>query len=125
MYVAVKGGEAAIANAHRLLADRRRGDRALPAIQPVTRGGVEGVDVAGDIFGVGLVLAGGATGERKRESGDEGQGRDAEGEALHEGLPSRFIGARQACSSVAGLAFIADRNDELAVLAEHTSPRSS
>ena len=32
MYVAVKGGEAAIANAHRLLADRRRGDRLLPAI---------------------------------------------------------------------------------------------
>ncbi|OWW04967.1 carbon-phosphorus lyase complex subunit PhnI [Rhizobium sp. R72] len=32
MYVAVKGGEAAIANAHRLLADRRRGDRTLPAI---------------------------------------------------------------------------------------------
>ena len=27
MYVAVKGGEAAIDNAHRLLADRRRGDR--------------------------------------------------------------------------------------------------
>ena len=32
MYVAVKGGEAAIANAHKLLADRRRGDRDLPAI---------------------------------------------------------------------------------------------
>lgn len=32
MYVAVKGGEAAISNAHRLLADRRRGDRSLPAI---------------------------------------------------------------------------------------------
>ncbi|MBB3949102.1 carbon-phosphorus lyase complex subunit PhnI [Aureimonas jatrophae] len=32
MYVAVKGGEAAIRNAHRLLADRRRGDRALPAL---------------------------------------------------------------------------------------------
>ena len=32
MYVAVKGGEAAIANAHRLLADKRRGDRDLPAI---------------------------------------------------------------------------------------------
>ncbi|XAZ23644.1 carbon-phosphorus lyase complex subunit PhnI [Sinorhizobium sp. B11] len=32
MYVAVKGGEAAIANAHRLLADRRRGDRSVPAI---------------------------------------------------------------------------------------------
>ena len=32
MYVAVKGGEAAIANAHRLLADRRRGERSLPAI---------------------------------------------------------------------------------------------
>ena len=28
MYVAVKGGEAAIRNAHRLLAERRRGDRA-------------------------------------------------------------------------------------------------
>jgi len=32
MYVAVKGGEAAIRNAHRLLADRRRGDRAVPSI---------------------------------------------------------------------------------------------
>ncbi|WP_237151871.1 carbon-phosphorus lyase complex subunit PhnI [Oryzibacter oryziterrae] len=32
MYVAVKGGESAIENAHRLLADRRRGDRSLPAI---------------------------------------------------------------------------------------------
>ncbi|MDS7595847.1 carbon-phosphorus lyase complex subunit PhnI [Agrobacterium tumefaciens] len=32
MYVAVKGGEAAIANAHRLLADKRRGDRNLPAM---------------------------------------------------------------------------------------------
>ncbi len=32
MYVAVKGGEAAINNAHRLLADRRRGDRSLPSI---------------------------------------------------------------------------------------------
>jgi len=33
MYVAVKGGEAAIANAHRLLADRRRGDRNVPALR--------------------------------------------------------------------------------------------
>ncbi len=32
MYVAVKGGEAAITNAHRLLADRRRGDRDVPAL---------------------------------------------------------------------------------------------
>ncbi len=32
MYVAVKGGEAAIANAHSLLADRRRGDRDVPAL---------------------------------------------------------------------------------------------
>src|SRR5881227_2009919 len=33
MYVAVKGGEAAIANAHQLLADRRRGDRSVPALR--------------------------------------------------------------------------------------------
>ncbi|WP_416355470.1 carbon-phosphorus lyase complex subunit PhnI [Aureimonas phyllosphaerae] len=32
MYVAVKGGEAAIQKAHRLLADRRRGDRSVPAL---------------------------------------------------------------------------------------------
>ncbi|MEZ0168215.1 carbon-phosphorus lyase complex subunit PhnI [Microvirga sp. TS319] len=32
MYVAVKGGEAAISNAHRLMADRRRGDRDVPAL---------------------------------------------------------------------------------------------
>ena len=32
MYVAVKGGEAAIANAHRLLAKERRGDPAVPEI---------------------------------------------------------------------------------------------
>ncbi len=34
MYVAVKGGERAIANAHALLADKRRGDRAIPEISP-------------------------------------------------------------------------------------------
>ncbi len=33
MYVAVKGGEAAIAHAHRLLADRRRGSREVPALR--------------------------------------------------------------------------------------------
>src|ERR1043166_6025378 len=33
MYVAVKGGEAAIRNAHALLADRRRGDRSVPALR--------------------------------------------------------------------------------------------
>lgn len=32
MYVAVKGGEKAIRNAHRLLADRRRGDRSVPSL---------------------------------------------------------------------------------------------
>ncbi|WP_062207469.1 carbon-phosphorus lyase complex subunit PhnI [Aureimonas sp. AU12] len=32
MYVAVKGGETAIRNAHALLADRRRGDRDVPAL---------------------------------------------------------------------------------------------
>ncbi|MEM8838197.1 MAG: carbon-phosphorus lyase complex subunit PhnI [Pseudomonadota bacterium] len=32
MYVAVKGGERAIRNAHKLLADRRRGDRSVPAL---------------------------------------------------------------------------------------------
>jgi alpha-D-ribose 1-methylphosphonate 5-triphosphate synthase subunit PhnI len=33
MYVAVKGGEKAIANAHRLLADWRRGDRSVAELQ--------------------------------------------------------------------------------------------
>ena len=32
MYVAVKGGEKAIENAHAQLADRRRGDREVPAL---------------------------------------------------------------------------------------------
>ncbi|MBZ0229698.1 MAG: carbon-phosphorus lyase complex subunit PhnI, partial [Bauldia sp.] len=32
MYVAVKGGEAAIRNAHALLAEKRRGDLAVPAL---------------------------------------------------------------------------------------------
>ena len=32
MYVAVKGGERAIANAHRLLAEERRGDPAVPEL---------------------------------------------------------------------------------------------
>lgn len=34
MYVAVKGGERAIANAHRLLDHERRGDRAVPELAP-------------------------------------------------------------------------------------------
>ncbi|SFI99164.1 alpha-D-ribose 1-methylphosphonate 5-triphosphate synthase subunit PhnI [Phyllobacterium sp. CL33Tsu] len=33
MYVAVKGGETAIRNAHKLLADKRRGDRSVPSIR--------------------------------------------------------------------------------------------
>lgn len=33
MYVAVKGGEKAIRNAHQLLADRRRGDRSIPSVR--------------------------------------------------------------------------------------------
>ncbi len=32
MYVAVKGGEAAIGNAHALLDSRRRGDTAMPEL---------------------------------------------------------------------------------------------
>jgi alpha-D-ribose 1-methylphosphonate 5-triphosphate synthase subunit PhnI len=32
MYVAVKGGERAIENAHRLLAHERRGDRDVPEL---------------------------------------------------------------------------------------------
>jgi len=32
VYVAVKGGERAIANAHRLLAEERRGDLAVPEL---------------------------------------------------------------------------------------------
>ncbi|MEV9412744.1 carbon-phosphorus lyase complex subunit PhnI, partial [Klebsiella pneumoniae] len=32
MYVAVKGGETAIDNAHRLMAEARRGDPALPEL---------------------------------------------------------------------------------------------
>ena len=35
MYVAVKGGERAIANAHRLLARRRRGDETVAEVAPV------------------------------------------------------------------------------------------
>lgn len=33
MYVAVKGGERAIRNAHQLLADRRRGNRSIPSVR--------------------------------------------------------------------------------------------
>lgn len=33
MYVAVKGGEEAIANAHKLLAEKRRGDRSVPEVE--------------------------------------------------------------------------------------------
>ncbi|MBC2712313.1 MAG: carbon-phosphorus lyase complex subunit PhnI [Desulfosarcina sp.] len=33
MYVAVKGGEEAIANAHKLLAEKRRGDRSVPELE--------------------------------------------------------------------------------------------
>jgi alpha-D-ribose 1-methylphosphonate 5-triphosphate synthase subunit PhnI len=33
MYVAVKGGEEAIANAHKLLSEKRRGDRSIPEVE--------------------------------------------------------------------------------------------
>jgi alpha-D-ribose 1-methylphosphonate 5-triphosphate synthase subunit PhnI len=58
MYVAVKGGERAIRNAHRLLADKRRGDRAVPEI---------GVDqIAGQLeLGVDRVMAEGSLYDRE------------------------------------------------------------
>ena len=34
MYVPVKGGEAAIENAHKLMAEERRGDPTVPEITP-------------------------------------------------------------------------------------------
>jgi alpha-D-ribose 1-methylphosphonate 5-triphosphate synthase subunit PhnI len=46
MYVAVKGGERAIANAHALLAKRGRGDASLPRIDPAAVAGQLGVLVA-------------------------------------------------------------------------------
>ncbi|MCF8607217.1 carbon-phosphorus lyase complex subunit PhnI [Gordonia sp. HY442] len=46
MYVAVKGGERAIANAHALLAQQGRGDPGLPAIDPRQVAGQLGVLVA-------------------------------------------------------------------------------
>lgn len=45
MYVAVKGGEAAIDNAHRLLAHARRGDHAVPEINPQQIGSQLGLAV--------------------------------------------------------------------------------
>jgi alpha-D-ribose 1-methylphosphonate 5-triphosphate synthase subunit PhnI len=58
MYVAVKGGERAIRNAHRLLADKRRGDQAIPEI---------GVDqIAGQLqLGVDRVMAEGSLYDRE------------------------------------------------------------
>ena len=55
MYVAVKGGERAIDNAHKLLADRRRGDRAVPelSLSQITEQlalGVDRVMVEGSLY---------------------------------------------------------------------------
>ncbi|MFC0408332.1 carbon-phosphorus lyase complex subunit PhnI [Roseomonas elaeocarpi] len=59
MYVAVKGGEAAIENAHRALADARRGDRAVPEIgveqvEEQLRLGVDRVMTEGSLYDPGL-----------------------------------------------------------------------
>lgn len=58
MYVAVKGGEAAINNAHRLLADRRRGNRDVPAL---------GIDQIVEQLSIGVdrVMAEGSLYDRK------------------------------------------------------------
>jgi len=59
MYVAVKGGEAAIRNAHRLLAERRRGDRSVPSLtlEQITAQlslAVDRVMAEGSLYDVGL-----------------------------------------------------------------------
>ena len=59
MYVAVKGGERAIDNAHALLADARRGDRAVPEVTPEQIGGqltlaVDRVMSEGSLYDRGL-----------------------------------------------------------------------
>lgn len=55
MYVAVKGGEAAIENAHRLLAHERRGDPAIPLLEPdqiktQLRGALDRVMAEGSLY---------------------------------------------------------------------------
>jgi alpha-D-ribose 1-methylphosphonate 5-triphosphate synthase subunit PhnI len=55
MYVAVKGGEKAIANAHKLLAEERRGDREVPEltaaqIREQLRGAVDRVMTEGSLY---------------------------------------------------------------------------
>ncbi|MEL6482912.1 MAG: carbon-phosphorus lyase complex subunit PhnI, partial [Pseudomonadota bacterium] len=59
MYVAVKGGERAIENAHAWLAERRRGDTSLPAISPEQVAEQQGLAVArvmaeGSLYDPGL-----------------------------------------------------------------------
>ncbi|WP_458757575.1 carbon-phosphorus lyase complex subunit PhnI [Afipia sp. TerB] len=58
MYVAVKGGEQAIENAHRLLAHERRGDRAVPELAPA--------QISGQLsLGVDRVMAEGSLYDRE------------------------------------------------------------
>ena len=59
MYVAVKGGEKAIDNAHRLLEHKRRGDPALPEIEPAQIAeqlslGVDRIMAEGSLYDRGL-----------------------------------------------------------------------
>ena len=76
MYVSVKGGEAAIANAHRLLDDRRRGDRTVPALtleqiaQPVGSSAVDRVMAEGSLYDPRTRRHGRAPVARRSDRGD-------------------------------------------------------
>jgi alpha-D-ribose 1-methylphosphonate 5-triphosphate synthase subunit PhnI len=90
MYVAVKGGEAAIANAHRLLADRRRGDRSVPALRidqivEQLALAVDRVMTEGSLYDRELRGAGHQAGARRHDRGD---------------LPAARLSARRCRASV-------------------------
>jgi hypothetical protein len=70
----------------------------LALVEPLPGEVVEGVDVAGDILGVGagLLAPGGAAGERKDEAGEQKRGDEAGMVTQHGGLLSEGLGRGQA-----------------------------
>ena len=94
MYVAVKGGEEAIANAHRLLAEDRRGDPAVPelTLEQITGQltlAVDRVMSEGSCYDPRAGRAGDQAGARRSARGDLPAPR-----VSHDAAPARAVAAR-------------------------------
>src|SRR5439155_3214157 len=95
------------------------------AVKPVLAGEVKRVDVAGDVEGIGALLASATTGGEGDQQGDNGQNGNRAGQFTHDGfLAKGFTKAKRLMRSIDRACRRHQRNGRIAATIHRPSPRS-